>query len=321
MLAGSAGGHLDLLKAVAPGVTETRRVVWVTSQTSRGEALREHDSTVELVPEFGRDPRAAARNVLRAARIVARHRPRVLVSAGAGVVVPLSLLARLAGARLIFVETMARVTSPSQTCRLLSRFAARTLVQWPELVRAVPHAAACQPVLLAELPEGPRTDGEGTFVAVGTHSQPFTRLVEIVERACTEGLLPAPVFVQTGPARAVSAAIASEPFISGEELRRRLTSAAIVICHGGAGIISSALSAGHTPIVVPRRAALAEHTDDHQYQLTRKLAEWGLVILVEERLTAEDVARARAPLALPAALREGATMREVLERELSRLAA
>jgi UDP-N-acetylglucosamine transferase subunit ALG13 len=93
-------------------------------------------------------------------------------------------------------------------------------------------------------------------------------------------------------------------------------SAAVVVCHGGAGIISSALAAGRRPIVVPRRASLGEHVDDHQYQLTRKLADWGLAVVVEDRLTVADVEAARAPLRVPSELTERPTAAEVLRSGL-----
>jgi UDP-N-acetylglucosamine:LPS N-acetylglucosamine transferase len=321
LLAASAGGHLDLLMAVAPTIADEHPPVWVTSETSRGKALQAAEDNVELVPEYGRSPVAALRNVLKAGRIVARHRPRVFVTSGAGVVVPLSILARLAGARVVYVETMARVTSPSQTARLMARIASRTIVQWPELKAELPDATVCGPVLLDGIPEGRRGSGRGTFVAVGTHEQGFDRLLEIVEKAGVAGTLPGPVFAQTGPSTRRSPTIDGSPFISAAEVHRRLRAARVVVCHGGAGIISSALAAGRTPIVVPRRAELQEHVDDHQYQLARKLAAWGLVVLIEDEIRPRDVAAATRALTLPSELRAGPSVADVLQTEIGQLAA
>lgn len=316
LLAASAGGHLDLLMAVAPTVVDRRARVWVTSSTSRGEALRAARSDVELIPEFRGSVVSALRNVAAAARIIARHRPRLVVTSGAGVVVPLCLLARLTGSRLVFVETMARVTSPSRTARLMSRVAGRILVQWPELTAELPGATVCEPALLQDVPTGDRSGGEGTFVAVGTHEQGFDRLLEIVDRAARDGVLPAPVSAQTGASGYAAGTIDAQPFVPGTELNERMRRARVVVCHGGAGIISSALAGGRTPIVVPRRAALREHIDDHQYQLTRKLAERGLVVLVEDAITAADVERATAPLVRSDDAGRGPTITEILRSEV-----
>lgn len=318
MLAASAGGHLDLLRAVVPAIDPGRRAVWVTSRSSRGEALRAGREDVELVPEYGRDPRGLAANLARAAAIIARRRPRLVVTSGAGVVVPLCLLARLAGARLVHVETMARVTSPSATGRLLSRLASRTIVQWPELADALPHATVCEPALLDSIPQGERAGGHGTFVAVGTHAQGFPRLLEIVGRALATGVLPRPVVAQTGPATPASSAIEALPYIAADELRRRLSSARVVVCHAGAGIIASALAAGRTPIVAPRLARLGEHVDDHQRQLAGRLADRGLVVQVGDGIGPEHVAAATRPLALPTPGRSRPAIAEVLIEEVAR---
>jgi UDP-N-acetylglucosamine:LPS N-acetylglucosamine transferase len=315
--AASAGGHLDLLRVLAPQVLDASEPVWVTSRTPRGEALRATAGQVELLPEFGRNPLRALANVYAAARLVLRRRPRTVVSSGAGVVAPFCLLARLAGARLVYIETMARVSGPSKTARLLSRFAARVVVQWPELAPALPRAVVCRPTLLENLVDREAPDGSGTFVAVGTHRQPYARLLGIVTRGIEDNLLPEPVRAQVGPARWSAPDAEASPHLSREELESAVRRAAVVVCHGGAGIISSALAAGRRPIVVPRRAALGEHVDDHQYQLTRKLADWGLVVVAEDRLTTADVQAARAPLSVPPELSERPTAAEVLRRELA----
>jgi len=316
IFAASAGGHLDLLRAIAPQVLDGREPVWVTSSTPRGESLKESASQVELLPEYERSPFRAVRNVVEAARLVRRRRPRTVVTSGAGVVAPFCLFARLSGARLVFVETMARVNSPSMTARLLSRVAERVVVQWPELAPALPRAVVCRPTLLENLSDGRLQPGSGTFVAVGTHGQPYTRLLEMVSRAVEDGLLPRPLRAQLGSAAWSAPGVEASEHMSRDELEAAVRSADVVVCHGGAGIISSALAAGRRPIVVPRRAALGEHVDDHQYQLTRKLAQWGLVVAVEERLTADDVDSARRPLRVPRELRERPTAAQVLEAAL-----
>jgi UDP-N-acetylglucosamine--N-acetylmuramyl-(pentapeptide) pyrophosphoryl-undecaprenol N-acetylglucosamine transferase len=321
LFAASAGGHLDLLRAIAHDVVDDAEPVWVTSRTPRGERLRRDAAQVELLPEYGRSPAAALRNVLAATRVVIRHRPRTVVTSGAGVVAPFCALARLAGARLLFVETMARVNKPSMTARLLSRIASRVVVQWPELASALPRAEVCRPTLLEDVPAGQPARGFGTVVAVGTHVQPFSRLLEIVRQAIEDGLLPQPVRAQVGPADWRGAGVEASAYMGREELREAVGSAEVVVCHGGAGIISSALGAGRKPIVVPRRAALGEHVDDHQYQLTRKLADWGLAVSVEDRISAADVAAARSPLRVPAELRERPSAAEMLRQELAATAA
>jgi len=56
--------------------------------------------------------------------------------------------------------------------------------------------------------------------------------------------------------------------------------------------------------------------DDHQYQLTRKLADCGLVVAVEERITAGDVEAARRPLEVPEELLERPSAADLLRDAL-----
>jgi UDP-N-acetylglucosamine:LPS N-acetylglucosamine transferase len=80
------------------------------------------------------------RNFGLALRLVPRLRPRVLLTTGAGVAVPFAWVARLCGARVVFVESLTRIERPSLTYRLLRPVVTRTYVQWPELQQAVPGA-------------------------------------------------------------------------------------------------------------------------------------------------------------------------------------
>jgi UDP-N-acetylglucosamine--N-acetylmuramyl-(pentapeptide) pyrophosphoryl-undecaprenol N-acetylglucosamine transferase len=319
--AASAGGHLDLLTALAGQVLDGRPSVWVTSDTPRGQALRDQQEVVELVPEYGRSPLRLLANLRAAAGILRRHRPEVLVTSGAGVVVPFCLLARLFGARVVMIETMARVTSPSMSARVLSRIADTTVVQWPELRDSLPDAVVCRPALLEGIPETNGSAGTGTFVAVGTHEVPFDRMLGSVERAVADGTLPGPVRAQVGSATWSPDGVETSQWLARAELEAGIAAAEVVVCHAGAGIISSALTAGRRPIVVPRRAELGEHVDDHQFQLARKLGEWQLVVPVEESIEPGDVERVRRPLSLPAELRDAPSAADVLRAELFRDAA
>ena len=55
-----------------------------------------------------------------------------------------------------------------------------------------------------------------------------------------------------------------------------------IITHGGPASIALALSAGHSPVVVPRNPALREHVDDHQLRFATWLAERrGITVVLE----------------------------------------
>jgi UDP-N-acetylglucosamine--N-acetylmuramyl-(pentapeptide) pyrophosphoryl-undecaprenol N-acetylglucosamine transferase len=290
-LAASPGGHVDLLVALAPAFEGFERT-WLLPRGSRMVALRGQGERTAPLRLFENSRLNYVANLLEALVALGRCRPQIVVTSGAGIVVPFCLLARLIGARLVFVETMARVTTGSATGRFLTRLADVTLVQWPENLAVYPGARVCSPVLLESegVPAAPRA---GTFVALGTHWQPFNRLMEIVERAAAAGILPTPVLAQVGEFTFSSTLIDTVSSVEPERLSELMRNSEVIVCHGGAGIIATAIRAGRRPLALARRHSRGEHIDDHQHEIVDKLADLGLLVRIGDEITVADLQAAR----------------------------
>lgn len=126
------------------------------------------------------------------------------------------------------------------------------------------------------------------FVTVGTHHQPFTRLLDALDQLDDE------LVVQYGPGKA-PAAQQAEPFMPFDEMLERFREADTVITHAGVGSIICASRAGHVPLVVPRRHDLGEHVDDHQVELTRALAQRNSVVAIWDVDTLAEIVSAAPP--------------------------
>jgi beta-1,4-N-acetylglucosaminyltransferase len=88
------------------------------------------------------------KNVWEAIAILARERPQVILSAGAGPVVPFALVGRLFfGTRVVFVETITRIDRPSLTGRLMYHLAHDFFYQWRGLARWFPKGHCGGPLL------------------------------------------------------------------------------------------------------------------------------------------------------------------------------
>ena len=140
-------------------------------------------------------------NTVQAIRLVAKLRPRIVVSAGANAAVPFCILARLTGSKVLFVEAIARVRRPSLSARLVYPFSSALLVPWPELAVGRRKAHVCRPMLLDRIAsrEAPAPEPEGTYVGAGTHNQRFNRLANLVDDAEREGLLRARSSARSSP--------------------------------------------------------------------------------------------------------------------------
>jgi UDP-N-acetylglucosamine transferase subunit ALG13 len=116
------------------------------------------------------------------------------------------------------------------------------------------------------------------LVTVGVSPFPFDRLLEAVHRLELEE----PLVVQHGASSVRPAAATCADFMPLETLVEHIRLARAVVMHGGIGSIMVALAAGKRPLVVPRLARFGETVDDHQVSSSRRLAQAGLITLVQD---------------------------------------
>jgi UDP-N-acetylglucosamine--N-acetylmuramyl-(pentapeptide) pyrophosphoryl-undecaprenol N-acetylglucosamine transferase len=144
------------------------------------------------------------------------------------------------------------------------------------------------------------------FATLGTHHRPFDRFVRIaVAIAGDEQLV-----IQHGHTARVPAgpSVQWHQWLSPQEMAALTRAADVVVTHAGVASIVDAVRAGHRPIVVPRRAHLGEHVDDHQLQIVSALEALGIVTQVRRTaavaLDGAAPAVAWPPPGLKAAVRE-----------------
>ncbi|HWT23513.1 MAG TPA: glycosyltransferase [Solirubrobacteraceae bacterium] len=320
-LVATPGGHLDLLLALRPAFEEYQRV-WVVSPGASADALHADGEEVRVLPRFHGLTAGNLRLAMRSLGPAVRERPRMVVTAGSGSVVPFCAATRALGARVVFVETMARVHNPSESGRVLSRLASSVLVQWPEMLEVYPQARVGRPALLDQLTvaRAPRSTGDGTFVAVGTHIDPFDRLLRVVDQAVGAGVLPGPAVAQTGVCSYRPRHMEAVAWMRPAEMDAAAERARRVVTHAGSGMIARALGAGLTPLVVPRKASEGEHVDDHQVQITEKLGQIGLVVPVDGDIRPEHLAAADAERPpMTRAFGDAPALADLVRREIERL--
>ena len=143
MIVSSVGGHLDEIMQLAP-LLEDAQVVLVVNDSCE---LPDYPfSAVYRIVHAERDWRVAV-NLAEAARILLHEDPDLLLSAGAGPIVPFALLARLLGRpRIVFVESASAVEQPTLSGKIMYRLADDFFYQWPTLTDHFPRGR-CASVL------------------------------------------------------------------------------------------------------------------------------------------------------------------------------
>ena len=69
-----------------------------------------------------------------------KYAPKVIVSTGSSIAVPLFFIGKLRGSKLIFIETRAKVYSKTLTGKLIGGLSNKVYVQWPEMFDIYPQA-------------------------------------------------------------------------------------------------------------------------------------------------------------------------------------
>ncbi len=121
------------------------------------------------------------------------------------------------------------------------------------------------------------------FVTVGTHEQPFDRLVKCIDDLKRDGIIQEDVTIQTGYSTYEPRYCTWQKLYPYQDMIRLVDEARIVISHGGPSSFIMPLQVGKTPIVVPRRYEFNEHVNDHQVSFAKEVAErMGTIIVVDD---------------------------------------
>ena len=128
------------------------------------------------------------------------------------------------------------------------------------------------------------------FVTVGTHEQPFDRLIKKMDELKKENKISEDVIIQTGYSEYVPKHCQWSKLYPYQEIQKYVKMAHIIITHGGPASFVMPLQQGKIPIVVPRQKKFKEHVNDHQVDFGRNVAKrMGTIILVEDINTLENI--------------------------------
>ena len=118
-----------------------------------------------------------------------------------------------------------------------------------------------------------------TFVSLGNATQPFNRMVDYLNAVYS--LLPQPILVQSGYTLIQEDNYCVKDFLNTSDYLYAITSAEVLIFHGGAGSVINAVRCGKKPIIIPRISRLNEQINDHQIKFGHAIYQQGYAYLAE----------------------------------------
>lgn len=116
------------------------------------------------------------------------------------------------------------------------------------------------------------------FVTLGTQDKGFPRLLEAIDREIELGNIKDKVIVQAGLTDYNSKNMEIFDLIPKEEFDKYIDESDLIITHGGAGSILSAIKKGKKVIAAARLAKYKEHTNDHQKQIVKEFSKEGYIL-------------------------------------------
>lgn len=137
----SSGGHFEQLMMLKPLMDSYDSII-VTEKTNYS-ALKDNKNIYYLTQINRREKIFIFKmviNVIKSIKILVLEKPDIVISTGALATIPMCIIAKVFRKKLIFIESFAKVNSPTLTGKLLYKFADQFYVQWKEMLKIYPKA-------------------------------------------------------------------------------------------------------------------------------------------------------------------------------------
>ncbi len=139
-LISSSGGHFEQLKMLKE-LSRKYEVFIVTEKTKYNKDDKNINSF--LIQVNRKEVLFLVKmiiNAIKSLKIIIREKPDVIISTGVLATIPMCILGKKFHKKLIYIESFAKITSPTKTGKLLYKYADRFYVQWEEMLKYYPNA-------------------------------------------------------------------------------------------------------------------------------------------------------------------------------------
>ena len=135
----STGGHFEQLIMLKPIMDRNDSFI-ITEKTSY-QSIKDGRRTYYL-KQVNRQEKTwifkMLVNTIESFKIFIKEKPDLVISTGALATIPMCLIAKVFRKKLIFIESFAKINSPTLTGKLLYKFADQFYVQWKDMMRLYP---------------------------------------------------------------------------------------------------------------------------------------------------------------------------------------
>lgn len=137
----SSGGHFEQIMMLKPLMEKYKSFI-VTEKTNY--SVSNSDIPFYYLKQVNRHEAKFILymliNTIKTLGIFFKERPDVVISTGALATIPMCIIAKLFRKKIIFIESFAKINSPTLTGKLVYKFADQFYVQWEDMKEFYPDA-------------------------------------------------------------------------------------------------------------------------------------------------------------------------------------
>lgn len=140
--ASSTGGHFEQLMMLKPLMKKYDSFI-LTEKTDY-EVKNNGDVKIYKVNQVNRKqilfPINMIINAIKSFVIFMKEKPDLVITTGVLAMIPMCLIAKIFGKKLIYIESFAKISSPTLTGKFLYKYADQFYVQWEKMLEIYPNA-------------------------------------------------------------------------------------------------------------------------------------------------------------------------------------
>lgn len=140
--AASSGGHFEQLMMLKPLMEEYNSFI-ITEKTdysvSKNQTIKTYYMKQVNRKEKNFFPNMMI-NTFKSICIFIKERPDYMITTGVLAIIPMAFIVKLFRKKLIYLESFAKISSPTMTGKLLYKYADKFYVQWEKMLEIYPNA-------------------------------------------------------------------------------------------------------------------------------------------------------------------------------------
>lgn len=139
--AASSGGHFEQIAMLEPLMNKYDSFV-VTEKTEYKAKIK--GQKMYYLHQVNRKEKSMIFwlliNSFKSLKLLVMENPDVIITTGVLAMIPLCLLGKFFGKKLIYIESFAKITSPTETGKFIYKFADQFYIQWESMKEFYPNA-------------------------------------------------------------------------------------------------------------------------------------------------------------------------------------